>query len=100
MMTSTIAQELATRIRRRPRSGPRCAGRAQGATGPRLNSEELFERGEHSGLRSVDERVDELLLLGGAHRPASVAGELEARTGDELPGVGLARREHVCDLSI
>jgi hypothetical protein len=60
-----------------------------------MSSEELFERCEISGLCGVDEGVDESLLLGGAGLPARFAGEAQAGTGDELPGVCFARREHV-----
>lgn len=50
-----------------------------------MSSEELFERCEISGLRGVDESVDESLLLDGADLPATFAGETHAGTGDELP---------------
>jgi hypothetical protein len=62
------------------------------------SSEELLERCEISGLRGVDERVDESLLLGGADLPARFARDAEAGTGDELPRVRLTRRENVRDL--
>ena len=60
-----------------------------------MSSEELFERCEISGLRGVDESVDESLLLDGAHLPATFAAETQAGPGDELSRVCLARREHV-----
>jgi hypothetical protein len=65
-----------------------------------MSSEELFERSEVSGLRGVDESVDESLLFGGADLPARFAGEVDAGAADELLGVCLARHEHICDLPV
>jgi hypothetical protein len=46
-----------------------------------VGREESFERGEVSGLRGVDEGVEETLLLGGAGLPARFAGEPQAGHG-------------------
>ena len=66
----------------------------------RGSSQPLLESDEISGLRGVEECVAESLPFGGCDLRAPSVGEVQAGAGDQLPRVGLAHGEHVCDLPV
>ena len=66
--------------------------------GSRSGDKELLKLYEIARLRCVDKRLHKSLMVLGADAAVTIAREMHPRTGDELPGIGLARAEHLRDL--